>query len=124
MNRWSSLLYELAERCDNEEIYHFAEIIVCKAKRGNMTEIITEPCVACRRSMRFCGKLQQCGCKACGTENDDAPVTADAVVPDGELAGIYGCVVWKSGWVLVMSGCLAGYLGALFWAEKIVDIPV
>ena len=26
--------------------------------------------------------------------------------------------------VLVMSGCLAGYLGALFWAEKIVDIPV
>ena len=22
----------------------------------------------------------------------------DAVLPDGELAGIYGCVVWKSGW--------------------------
>ena len=54
------LLYELAERCDNEEIYHFAEILLyAKRSGGNMQKLFTEPCVACRRSMRFCGKLQQ-----------------------------------------------------------------
>ena len=35
------LLYELAERCDNEEIYHFAEILLyAKRSGGNMTDII------------------------------------------------------------------------------------
>ena len=84
------LLYELAERCDNEEIYHFAEILLyAKRSGGNMTEIIHR--TVCRMQEKH-EVLREI------TENDDAPVTADAVVPDGELAGIYGCVVWKSGW--------------------------
>ena len=120
------LLYELAERCDNEEIYHFAEILLyAKRSGGNMTEIIHR--TVCRMQEKH-EVLREITANVAAKRAEQKMMMLllplmlwFLTVSSPEYTGaLYG----NPAGVLVMSGCLAGYLGALFWAEKIVDIPV
>lgn len=120
------LLYELAERCDNEEIYHFAEILLyVKRSGGNMTEIIHR--TVCRMQEKH-EVLREITANVAAKRAEQKMMMlllplmlCFLTVSSPEYTGaLYG----NPAGVLVMSGCLAGYLGALFWAEKIVDIPV
>lgn len=120
------LIYELAEQCDNEDIYHFAEILLyAKRSGGNMTEIIHR--TVCRMQEKH-EVLREIAANVAAKRAEQKMMMIllplmllFLTVSSPEYTGaLYG----NPAGVLVMSGCLAGYLGAMFWAEKIMDIPV
>lgn len=120
------LIYELAERCDNEEIYHFAEILLyAKRSGGNMTEIIHR--TVCRMQEKH-EVLREIATNVAAKRAEQKMMMILlplmllflTVSSPEYTSALYG----NPAGALVMSGCLAGYLGAMFWAEKIMDIPV
>lgn len=120
------LLYDMAECCGNEDIYHFTEVLLyAKQSGGDMTEIIHRTVCHMQEKHEILLEIAA-NVAAKRAEQRMMMILLPLLLlfltissPE-YMAALYGNL---SG-ILLMSGCLAGYLAAMFWAEKITDISV
>lgn len=120
------ILYEFAIRSGSEDICNFAEIFrYAKRNGGNVTEIIRTTISRMQEKADIMAEI----------ENAVAARRAEQKMMNFMLPGIlmfitigspeYTATLYHTPFgVLVMSICLAGYLFACRWSERLTDIPI
>ena len=120
------LLYEFAERSGNEDICRFSEILLyVKRSGGNLTEIIRKTGSRMQEKYEILREIET-GVAAKRAEQKMMMLLLPGILffvtlSSPEYSGhLYG----NPAGIVVMSICLLGYIGAFFWSEKIMAIPV
>lgn len=120
------LLYDFALRCGSEEICNFAEILLhVKRTGGNIPEIIRSTAARMQEKNEI---LQEIETTVAAKRAEQRMMTILApmillfvtISSPEYVSALYG----NPGGILVMSACLAGYVIACRWSEKLTDIPV
>ena len=120
------VLYEFACESGSEDIYNFAEILLyVKRSGGNMTEMIRATVSRIQEKTEILTEIQT-AVAAKRAEQRMLMILLPAILlfitlssPE-YMSALYG----NPAGVLVMSGCLCGYVIAFFWSEKTVAISV
>lgn len=120
------LLMEFARRSDNEDIRNFAEILqYAKRSGGNMTAIIRTTVERMQEKAEVLEEIEN-AVAAKKWEQKLMMILFPGVLLFVTLGSpeYVSCLYHTVLGVPVMSGCLAGYVGACLWAERLTDIRV
>lgn len=120
------LLHEFAVRSDNEDICQFSEILLyVKRSGGNLTEIIRKTSRRMQEKSEILREIET-GIAAKRAEQKMMMLLLPGILFFITLSSpeysstLYG----NPAGIIVMSICLLGYVGAFFWSEKIMTIPI
>lgn len=118
------LLCDFAGRAGEEDLISFAAVF-SEARRlgGDMPSIVRETAVTIERKIDVEQEIET-SLTAKKMEQKIMSVMPAGIIAYMRLASPGFLDILYSSWAgaLVMTGCLAGYAGAVLWAERIVDI--
>lgn len=120
------LLYDLGKRCGVEEIKEFAEVFaVAKRNGGNLTEVIERSALVIEEKIKTEKEIQVL-ISARKLEQKIMNVVPFAILLYVGITskGFFDVLYYNPVGVIIMTVCLAVYLGAVLLSRRIVNIEV